>query len=118
MTRLLKALGLMTVAEHERAMSGRVSIPLHNDVVDVFKGRIEAAEAKYKRAITDLAAAREEVALVIAANEKLRFDNSRLAAASSSKESEIDALRPDALAMRRKREMDRDRAAGKRGKGQ
>lgn len=56
-------------------------------------------EAKFKKAITDLAAAREEI-------EGLRGD---VAAAEKA----ADDYRPDALAMRRKRERDRDRRKGK-----
>ena len=57
-------------------------------------------EAKYKKAITDLAAARDEVASL-----KRAVENQRASIAS---------FMPDALAMRRKRRMDRDRKAAKK----
>lgn len=57
-------------------------------------------EAKYKKAITDLAAARDELASL-----KRAVENQRASIAS---------FMPDALAMRRKRQMDRDRKAAKK----
>lgn len=80
MNRLLQALGLM-----------RVSEPPVVPETDW--------EAKFKKAITDLAAAREEVAVLRDAVEQA--------------EAQADTLRPDALAMRLKRERDRDRRKGK-----
>lgn len=65
MTRLLKALGLMTVAEHERLMDA-----YREDwkfVADQCLTQRDTWEAKFKKAITDLAAAREEVEALIAA---------------------------------------------------
>lgn len=85
---ILSKLGLMRVSEHERACR-----PLRERLFDSEQKRIhwqgEANEAnlKYKRAITDLAASREQAA----------------------------ELLPDALAMRAKRKRDRDMKAAKRG---
>lgn len=68
----------------------------HDHWLDEAKGW----EAKYKKAITDLAAARDEVASL-----KRAVENQRASIAS---------FMPDALAMRRKRQMDRDRKAAKK----
>lgn len=129
MNRLLQALGLMRVSEHERivgksfdevrALCSHLWARHYRDEVpnwlplDTLPGVISQLDnmtagvsndidemtAKFKKAITDLAAAREEVAVLRDAVEQA--------------EAQADTLRPDALAMRRKREKDRDRRKGK-----
>jgi hypothetical protein len=64
-------------------------------------------EAKYKKAITDLA---DKSLALCDTQAELRATESLLINA----ENERDAFRPDALAMRRKRRMDRDRKAAKK----
>lgn len=93
MNKLLQALGLMRVSEHKRARKFDDYL-----IAKIATDRDEAL-AKFKKAITDLAAAREEIAVLKDAVEQA--------------EAQADTLRPDALAMRRKREMDRDRRKGK-----
>lgn len=63
-------------------------------------------EAKFKKAITDLAAAREEIAHLDECEKRLDADRNHWRA-------EANSLRPDAEAMRRKRERDRNRRKGK-----
>lgn len=103
MTRLLSLFGLMRVSEHERACR-----PLRERLFDSEQKRIhwqgEANEmtAKFKRAATDLAAQAEERDRVIG----------NLKQIIGKQIDELADLRPDALAMRRKRQMDRDRRKG------
>lgn len=87
MNRLLQALGLMRVSEQ----------PVDPET---------DWEAKFKKAITDLAAAREEIAHLDECEKRLDADRNHWRA-------EANSLRPDAEAMRRKRERDRDRRKGK-----
>lgn len=117
MTRLLKALGLMTVREHERASEADEQALRRMTVGrDDWRAAAKDWEAKYKKAITDLAAAREEIAVLhkeadpdIAA---LRDEIVGLRLENTDLRTQIGQLRPDALAMRRKREMDRERRKG------
>lgn len=137
---LLHTLGLMTRKEHEaivnksfdevRALCSHIwvrhyseqapnwlpldTLPavisqLDNMVAGISNGLAEERE-RFKRAATDLAAQSVKAADLAAEVEHLRATfNQRLADAVQDYEA-------DALAMRRKRQMDRDRAAGKRGK--
>lgn len=99
MTRLLSLFGLMRVSEHERAI---------RFYVEQAKGLYEettAHEAKFKKAVADLEKQAGEIETLKALVERLRDKKNRALA-------EADDLRPDALAMRRKRQMDRDRRKG------
>lgn len=96
MNRLLQALGLMRVSEHERIVEQK------DDTIDTIRTLSESRAverdevlAKFKKAITDLAAAREELTTAYSVMDRLN--------------KQIIELTPDALAMRRKRERDRDR---------
>lgn len=103
MTRLLSLFGLMKRSEHERDVAYFQNME---------KAAIETAElweGRYKRSIVDL----EKQAVEIA---QMKVDMSRAAEAADNYlnwiaglEAEVKALRPDAEAMRRKRQMDRDR---------
>lgn len=99
LTRTLNALGLMTRAEHEAACR-----PFRERLFDSEQKRIhwqgEANEAnrKFRTAITDL--------------EKQAGQLESLTTANALLTKEVYSLRPDALAMRRKRQMDRDRRKG------
>lgn len=86
LTRTLNALGLMTRAEHEAAINAVSSSHNH------WQAQARDWEAKFKKATTDLAAQSVKAADLAA---------------------EVESLRPDALAMRRKRQMDRDRRKGR-----
>lgn len=125
MNRLLQALGLMRVSEHERIVldietaASECRMPfweredsLRREIGKLIKdchdwqakhasvvNKLADWEAKFKKAITDLAAARDQVDI-----------RGRII---DGLEETIADLRPDALAMRRKREMDRDRRKGK-----
>ena len=119
---LLHTIGLMTRAEHERIVQAEIlqSIKAANRASDEkgfrFKAekRADELEAKFKRAATDLAKQAEEIA-------QMKVDMSRAAEAADNYlnwiaglEAEVQALRPDAEAMRKKRAADRKRMAGKR----
>lgn len=69
--------------------------------------------AKFKKAITDLAAARDEVAKLQDELINARGWAEHHHTTSLQRAQEIAELTPDALAMRRKRERDRDRRKGK-----
>lgn len=104
MNRLLQAIGLMRVSEHERIVEQR-----DNDAYASWNKALNARdhfEDKFKKAITDLAAAREEIAHLDECEKRLDADRNHWRA-------EANSLRPDALAMRRKRQRDRDRRKGK-----
>ncbi len=109
---LLHTLGLMTRKEHERrlrdAVFGTMTVEVHKELIAVER-------AKFKRAATDLAAQAEEIAAYKEGAKALHRGLDDYMATIRAQEAEIDSLRPDALAMRRKRQMDRDRVAGKRG---
>lgn len=94
MNRLLQALGLMRVSEQ----------PVDPET---------DWEAKFKKAITDLAAAREEVAGLAENVASMKNLAARRDDLIRQQTDEIKSLRPDALAMRLKRERDRDRRKGK-----
>ncbi len=106
MNRLLQALGLSPDDRIERLTNERNAALAERDV----------ESERFKKAISDLAAAREAV-------EKLRGwkstaeiyaeDIAKLNGKIAGLERCIESLRPDALAMRRKRERDRDRRKGK-----
>jgi hypothetical protein len=83
---LLHTIGLMTRAEHERI--------------------VHRMSDKFKRAATDL---EKQIELNAELHELADGRAAKVLALSS----EIAALRPDALAMRRKRQMDRDRRKGR-----
>ena len=117
MTRLLSLVGLMRVSEHEeaklQALADEQRIALRDTNLATARETISSLtalnrdlEAKYKRAVADL----EKQAGEIAA---LREANSSLASGNALLSKEVIALRPDALAMRRKRQMDRDRRKGR-----
>ena len=122
MNRLLNALGLMTRAEHERAKL-RIADGYSECVTALTEDRDEKLsdwEAKYKKAITDLAAARDEIAMLGDALktrtelvDAVEANNTIKDRVISDLNETIESLRPDALAMRRKRAMDRDRKKGK-----
>lgn len=100
---LLHTLGLMARKEHEAACK-----PLRERLFDSeqkrihWQGQSNEMTAKFKRAATDLAAQAEKLARLESLNTILLETNA--------------ALRPDAEAMRKKRDADRKRMAGKRGK--
>lgn len=99
MNRLLQALGLMRVSEpYPYAVVDQMEAD--SQLLGKMKRERDEFEAKYKKAITDLAAARDEVASLKRAVENQRASIAR--------------FMPDALAMRRKRQMDRDRKAAKK----
>ena len=100
---LLHTLGLMTRKEHE-AWLDTAGKSLVNSERDLKK-----AEDTARRMGND----RNRIA---AAHDILERERDALQRAVNKLNDEIASLRPDALAMRRKRQMDRDRAAGKRGK--
>lgn len=130
MNRLLQALGLMRVSEYERivgksfdevrALCSHLWARHYRDEVpnwlplDTLPGVISRLDnmtagvsndidemtAKFKKAITDLAAAREELTTAYSVMDRLN--------------KQIIELTPDALAMRRKRERDRNRKAEKK----
>lgn len=118
--RALSALGLMTMSEHERIVAENDNraydswIRMINER-DFYVDEYKALEAKFKLAATDLAKQAEEIA-------QMKVDMSRAAEAADNYlnwiaglEAEVQALRPDAEAMRKKRAADRKRMAGKRG---
>lgn len=103
MNRLLQALGLMRVSEHKRARKFDDYL-----IAKIATDRDEAL-AKFKKAITDLAAARDEVAKLQDELINARGWAEHHHTTSLQRAQEIAELTPDALAMRRKRERDRDR---------
>jgi len=103
MNRLLQALGLMRVSEHERIAEGLC------DARDDAWAALQIERERFKKAITDLAAAREEVEVLKQDAERSDHMMNEATQLLSEIRDERDALRPDALAMRRKRERDRDR---------
>ncbi|MBB6424994.1 hypothetical protein [Sphingopyxis sp. JAI128] len=106
MTRLLKALGLMTVREHERIVRGLESqLVLREDAFEAIEADRDRLSAKYKKAITDRDAAREEVSRLTLLANSLDAERNEQAAL-------IESYRPDAEAMRHKRQMDRERRKG------
>lgn len=118
---LLHTIGLMTRAEHEAALA-KADDAAYNSWIKVINERdfyvseYKELDAKFKCASTDLAAQAEEIA-------QMKVDMSRAAEAADNYlnwiaglEAEVQALRPDAEAMRKKRAADRKRMAGKRGK--
>ena len=128
MTRLLSLFGLMRVSEHERLLHHEVlqsikasnresdlraeknsaikgEAKLANDLITA-KATIHDLEAKYKQAVADLEKQAGEIA---GYKHRAALADDLLNAQSA----EILSLRPDALAMRRKRQMDRDRRKGR-----
>lgn len=106
---LLHTLGLMTRKEHERKVLALEShIAFADNAVERLEGERDRLDDKFKLAVTDLEKQAEEIA---GYKHRAGLADDLLNAQSS----EILALRPDALAMRRKRQMDRERVAGKRG---
>lgn len=125
MNRLLNALGLMTRAEHERLLSEQDNrdykawSKVADERDDMKMSRDDMAH-KYKKAITDLAAARDEVEELRAARVKdaefiRSLENTRNGwiERAGNLEKKFASYEADALAMRRKRQMDRDRKKGK-----
>lgn len=107
MTRLLSLFGLMRVREHERSVRALEShLVLRENAFEAIEGERDRLSDKFKQAVADLER-------VVSRNQELMFEKGQLAAANSSLRSEINDLRPDALAMRRKRQMDRDRRKGR-----
>lgn len=92
LTRTLNALGLMTRAEHE-AVTRRADAD--KQLIEHLRADVVAYDAKFKTAVTDL--------------EKQAAQLESLTTANALLTKEVYSLRPDALAMRRKRQMDRDR---------
>jgi len=124
MNRLLQALGLMRVSEHgDKPVMARAAETLEQHIMDVniaktdaewwAREEIASLRDKFKKAITDLAAAvRERDRYHLDADESANIVDD-LSAHIVTLDAEIAALRPDALAMRRKRQMDRNRRKGK-----
>lgn len=119
---LLHTIGLMTRAEHEAA-SFRIECQAAEALneVEYLKAELRAAdnlasgwEAKFKRAVTDLAAQAEEIAALKKEIADFVRDADHDNDTIEGMRSEIKALRPDAEAMRKKRAADRKRMAGKR----
>ena len=121
MLNLLHTIGLMTRAEHEAA-SFRVQCQAAEALTEIenLKAELRAAdnlasgwEAKYKKAVADLEKQAGEIAdyrqALARAENMMDQASERLAEIRE----ERDDLRPDALAMRRKRQMDRDRRKGR-----
>lgn len=123
MTRLLSLFGLMRVSEHKKVVQEEIlqSIKAANRASDEKGFRLKAEkraddfEAKFKKAVADLEKQAGEIAV-------LRRDYARrgelIQEARNERdraEAEAKFLRPDALAMRRKRQMDRDRRKGNSG---
>lgn len=106
MTRLLSLFGLMRVSEHER------EIKRSDGWLETTARELNALEAKYKQAVADL----EKQAGEIAALKRDYARRGELIQEARNErdraEAEAKSLRPDALAMRRKRQMDRDRRKG------
>lgn len=121
---LLHTIGLMTRAEHERIVQAEIlqSIKAANRASDEkgfrFKAekRADELEAKFKRAVADLAAQAEEIAALKRSLAESEMLSHSLDAERNEQAALIAALRPDAEAMRKKRAADRKRMAGKRGK--
>ena len=107
MSKLLNVLGLMTRAEHERQIEVIEDVLAETQAAerrltigrDDWKKAAADWEAKFKTAVTDLEGEVRE-------RKQAQYD---LALARL----DIESLRPDALAMRRKRQMDRDRRKGR-----
>ncbi|WP_156416622.1 MULTISPECIES: hypothetical protein [unclassified Sphingopyxis] len=97
MNKLLNALGLGPDDRIERLTNERNAALAERDV----------ERERFKKAITDLAAAREEIAHLDECEKRLDADRNHWRA-------EANSLRPDAEAMRRKRERDRNRKAEKK----
>lgn len=100
LTKALSSVGLMTVKEHEALndLYHRMAKERNDALI------LEAeATAKFKKAVTDLEKQAVAMRMVGVSRDLWR--------------EEADELRPDALAMRRKRQMDRDRKAAKKGAG-
>ncbi len=150
MNRLLQALGLMRVSEHERivgksfdevrALCSHLWARHYRDKVpnwlplDTLPGVISQLDnmtagvsndidemtAKFKEAITDLAAARDKNRVLNVELAKAGNLRGELKARAEKAEDLLERalareadLTPDAEAMRRKRQMDRDRRKGK-----
>lgn len=131
MTRLLSLFGLMRVSEHERLadkLDNNAFASWHKAITDRDDMRMQRDDwqakhasvctklnemtAKFKKVVADLEKQAGEIAVLkqLAENADSRsrgFERLNLALIS-----ENNALRPDALAMRRKRQMDRDRRKG------
>lgn len=94
----------MRVSEHEQIVEQRNAVA---------HAEFHGVHAKYKRAVTDLAAQADEIATL---TEKLRRKAVLIESAEASinyLKAEINRLRPDAEAMRAKRKRDRDMEAAK-----
>lgn len=108
---LLHTIGLMTRAEHEAALA-KADDAAYNSWIKVINERdfyvseYKELEAKFKRAATDLAAQAEEIAKQDGIIEGMAWE-------IRGHEETIADLRPDALAMRRKRQRDRELKAAK-----
>lgn len=106
MTRLLSLFGLMRVSEHDAAYR-----PLRERLFDSeqkrihWQGQSNEMTAKYKQAVADLEKQAGEIARLETTVAEHRESFAELT-------SELEDIRPDALAMRRKRQMDRDRRKG------
>lgn len=112
MNRLLQALGLMRVSEpYPYAVVDQLEAD--SQLLGKMKRERDEFEAKFKKAITDLAAARDEVAKLQDELINARGWAEHHHTTSLQRAQEIAELTPDALAMRRKRERDRDRRKGK-----
>ncbi len=118
MKSILNTLGLMTRKEHERVVADNDNraydswIKMINER-DFYVDEYKALEAKFKQAVADLEKQAGEIAAL--KRDYARRGELLLDARSEREiaEAEAKALRPDALAMRRKRQMDRDRRKGR-----
>ena len=109
----LSCVGLMRVAEHEKLT--RLKTAALDTISQSYVGELKAAtdwEAKFKKAVTDLAAARDEVTRLN--SDALNWVSNMGQADDLIAElrAEVNSLRPDALLWRNAR----DKRAGKRGK--
>ena len=106
MTRLLSLFGLMRVSEHEELT--RLKTAALDTIAQSYCGEVKAAtdwEAEYKQAVAVLEKQAGEI-------DQLKSELGAEALVIAGLHRTIDELRPDALAMRRKRQRDRDRRKG------
>lgn len=108
----LSCVGLMRVAEHERLTSERVSIAIHNDVVNAFREQLANKEAKFKKAVTDLEAEVRARAETVTMNKRLTESLAFIETDRDNWRGQAMRNEADALLWRNAR----DKRAGKRGK--
>lgn len=110
MTRLLSLFGLMRVSEHERNVRALESqLVLRENAFETIEGERDRLSDKFKKAVAVLEKQAGEIEDLTADVAAERIRSQRYAQDAAD-------LRPDALAMRRKRQMDRDLKAAKAAK--